>query len=67
MSAVKMEIRPNQLKNDTLGRPCLPPRGTQMFGRSDPNDTKRPFVFYVEKGRAATPASFSHCNIFTMC
>jgi hypothetical protein len=37
----------------------LPPRYTQMFGRSDRRATKRPFVFYVEKGRAATPASFS--------
>jgi hypothetical protein len=30
-----------------------------MFCRSDRRATKRPFVFYVEKGRAATPASFS--------
>jgi hypothetical protein len=39
---------------------CLPPRGTQMFCRSDRRDTKRPFGFFAEKGRAATPASFSH-------
>jgi propanol-preferring alcohol dehydrogenase len=31
-----------------------------MFCRSDRRATKRPFVFYVEKGRAATPVSFSH-------
>jgi hypothetical protein len=39
---------------------CLPPRDTQMFGRSDRRATKRPFGFFEEKGRAATPASFSH-------
>jgi hypothetical protein len=31
-----------------------------MFCRSDRSDTKRLFGFFEEKGRAATPASFSH-------
>jgi len=42
---------------------CLLLRDTQMFCRSDRRATKRPFVFDVEKGRAATPASFSQVKI----
>jgi hypothetical protein len=38
----------------------LPPRDTRMFGRSARRDTKRPFGFFEEKGRAETPVSFSH-------
>jgi hypothetical protein len=35
-----------------------------MFCRSDRSDTKRLFGFFEEKGRAATPASFSHVFFF---
>jgi hypothetical protein len=37
---------------------CLPPRDTQMFGRSDRRGIKRPLGFFEEKGRAATPREF---------